>query len=100
MTHTSGPSDTTDAISEWEGEGGAGSAPAPARRATGAGHVRLQTRCAHCRGGVELDCEPLQGFWGYKTYNEYFCPHCRKQNHERTTGAIVAARPATAEPRR
>jgi hypothetical protein len=36
----------------------------------------------------------LSGFWGYKTYNEYACPHCRKQNHERTAGTVVSARVA------
>jgi hypothetical protein len=61
-------------------------------------HVILRVRCAHCQGGVELECDGLPGFWGYKTYNEYLCPHCRKQNHERTPGAIISAR-APVEPR-
>jgi len=56
-------------------------------------HVMLKVRCAHCHGAVELECEGLPGFWGYRTYNEYFCPHCRKQNHERTPGAVISARP-------
>jgi hypothetical protein len=54
--------------------------------------VTVSAACAHCRGAVELACEGLPGFWGYETYNEYFCPHCRKQNHQLTPGAIVAAR--------
>jgi len=57
-------------------------------------HVRLLVQCAHCRGAVELECVGLSGFWGYKTYNEYACPHCRKQNHERTAGTVVSARVA------
>ena len=57
-------------------------------------HVHLLVQCAHCRGAVELECVGLSGFWGYKTYNEYFCPHCRKQNHARTAGNIVSARVA------
>lgn len=52
----------------------------------------LKVRCAHCSGRVELECEGLPGFWGYRTYNEFFCPHCRKQNHQLTPGAIVEAR--------
>jgi phage FluMu protein Com len=55
-------------------------------------HVIVRVRCAHCHGAVELECEGLQGFWGYQTYNEWFCPHCRKQNHARTSGAVVSAR--------
>jgi hypothetical protein len=54
--------------------------------------VIRRVRCAHCRRGVELICEGLQGFWGYQTHNEYICPHCRKQNHERTPGAVLSAR--------
>ena len=65
-------------------------------------HVILSARCAHCEGAVELECEGLPGFWGYRTYTEYFCPHCRKQNHYRGPGAVLFARvladrtPATA----
>jgi hypothetical protein len=54
-------------------------------------HVNLLVQCAHCRGAVELECVGLSGFWGHRTYNEYSCPHCRKQNHERTAGTIVSA---------
>ena len=54
----------------------------------------LCVRCAHCHGTAELECEGRQGFWGYLTYNEYFCPHCRKQNIVRTPGAVVSARAA------
>jgi len=49
-------------------------------------------RCASCLGAVELVCEGLPGFWGYPTYNEFFCPHCKKQDHALTSGAIVTAR--------
>jgi hypothetical protein len=55
-------------------------------------HVIVRTSCAHCHGAVELECKGLTGFWGYASYYEYLCPHCGKQNHERTTGTIVAAR--------
>jgi hypothetical protein len=60
-------------------------------------HVVSITESACCRRDVELECEGLQGFWGYETYNEYFCPYCRKQNHERTSGAVVSARAPPAE---
>lgn len=56
--------------------------------------VTLRVLCASCQGAVELECAGLSGFWGYHTYNEYACPHCRKQNHERTPGAILSARVA------
>ena len=56
--------------------------------------VILRVRCAHCDGAVELECEGLPGFWGYQTYNEYACPHCRKQNHVRSSGAVIVARAA------
>jgi hypothetical protein len=56
-------------------------------------HVVFQTACAHCRGRVELECKGHAGFWGYLSYNEYLCPHCGKQNHGRTSGTVVAARP-------
>jgi hypothetical protein len=63
-----------------------GTAPAEESR------VIVHVRCEHCRRAVELVCAGLQGFWGYQTHNEYICPHCRKRNHERTPGAILAAR--------
>ena len=72
--------------------------PAPSVPGTRPGddsRVILRVRCAHCRRGVELVCEGLQGFWGYQTHNEYICPHCRKQNHERTPGAVASARVPT-----
>ena len=61
--------------------------------------VLVRTRCAHCQAELELECDPLPGFWGYRTHNEFFCPACRKQNHARTTGAIVEVR-AVADSRR
>ena len=60
--------------------------------------VTLRVLCASCQGAVELECAGLSGFWGYHTYNEYACPHCRKQNHERTPGAILSARVAVPHP--
>ena len=54
--------------------------------------VILRVRCAHCQGQVELECEGLQGFWGYNTFNEYSCPHCRKQNNQLSSGPVVSAR--------
>ena len=52
----------------------------------------MRVTCPSCHGAVELECRGVDGFWGYETYNEYFCPYCRKQNHQRTAGAIVSAR--------
>jgi predicted RNA-binding Zn-ribbon protein involved in translation (DUF1610 family) len=52
----------------------------------------LLVTCASCHKPIELECEALPGFWGYKTHNEFFCPHCGKQNHARSTGKIIAAR--------
>ena len=49
-------------------------------------------RCDVCGSALALTCEGLQGFWGYRTYNAYFCPHCNKQNHALTSGAIIGAR--------
>ena len=58
--------------------------------------VLQNVQCASCKGAVELGCEGLGGITMYETYNEYFCPHCRKQNHARTAGHIVSARPGLA----
>ena len=55
-------------------------------------HVMLKVECAHCHGAIELECEGLPAYLGYETYHEYFCPHCRKRNTQRTSGAIVTAR--------
>jgi hypothetical protein len=49
--------------------------------------------CASCKGLVELSCAGLGGTTMYETYNEFFCPYCRKQNHARTAGQILSARP-------
>lgn len=62
--------------------------------ATASAHVMLTVHCAHCRGAVDLACEGLPGYLGYQTFHEYACPHCRKQNIQRTTGAIVSVRKA------
>ena len=50
-------------------------------------------RCSSCNGTVELWCQGLSGMVMYATYNEFFCPHCRKQNHARTLGHILSAHP-------
>jgi len=55
-------------------------------------HVILTVHCAHCRAEVVLECEGLPAYLGYQTYHEYACPHCRKQNIQRTSGAILSAR--------
>ena len=62
---------------------------------TAPAHSLLHVRCSHCQRAIELECKGLQGFWGYNTYNEYFCPHCRKQNHQLSSGAIVSVRAPT-----
>jgi len=56
----------------------------------------MRVRCTSCDGDVELSCQGLGGTVMYSTYNEYFCPYCRKQNHARTPGHIVSAHPAPA----
>jgi Zn finger protein HypA/HybF involved in hydrogenase expression len=56
--------------------------------------VVLKVHCAHCGGAIELECEALPPYMGYRTYHEYFCPHCRKRNVQITTGAIASARPS------
>jgi hypothetical protein len=47
--------------------------------------------CKSCGRSVELECEGASGVAGYKTHHEYACPHCHKQNHALTSGAIVSA---------
>ena len=53
--------------------------------------VTRTVHCESCQGLVELQCQGLGGIVMYETYNEYLCPHCGKQNHARTPGAIVTA---------
>jgi hypothetical protein len=60
---------------------------------TAPAHVRIDSVCTACHRAVALECEGLTGFWGYSTYNEFFCPYCRKLNHARTSGAVVSVRP-------
>ena len=55
---------------------------------------RVAVTCDSCRRDVELQCAGIAGTAGYETYNEYFCPHCRKLNRARTPGRILAALPA------
>ncbi|HUF47334.1 MAG TPA: hypothetical protein VMM93_05915 [Vicinamibacterales bacterium] len=59
---------------------------------TATAHVTARVSCSSCHSAIELECRGLPGFWGYQSYNEYHCPACGKQNHARTTGAIVSAR--------
>jgi hypothetical protein len=61
---------------------------APGRQA----RVIRRTHCEHCRAEVELECQGLQGFWGYETYNDYHCPRCRKRNIARSPGAVTSVR--------
>ena len=37
-------------------------------------------------------CEPTEGFYDYKTYNEYFCSRCGKRNVALTTGAVLTVK--------
>ena len=60
--------------------------------------VIVLTSCSNCNAALELECEGLQGFWGYLTYNEFFCPRCKKQNHARSPGAVVSARLVAGDP--
>lgn len=57
-------------------------------------HVLVRARCASCQKPLELECRGYDGFWGYESYNEYFCPHCGKRNVQLCTGTIVSARGA------
>ena len=50
--------------------------------------------CGSCRREVELVCEGIAGVAGYETYQEYFCPYCRKLNRPRTPGHIISIRAA------
>jgi hypothetical protein len=47
---------------------------------------------------VSLRYRGLSGYLAYPAYREFFCPHCRKQNHARTLGAIISVRAAEFEP--
>ena len=60
---------------------------------TSPAHVVVEATCASCHRVLDLECAGLQGFYGYQTYNEYFCPLCGKQGHARTPGAIVSVQP-------
>lgn len=57
-------------------------------------NVIVRARCASCDRPVELECKGLDGFWGYQSYNEYSCPHCKKRNVALCPGTIVSARGA------
>lgn len=52
----------------------------------------ITTSCESCDAALTLICEATQGFFGYKTYNEFFCPRCRKRNVALTTGAVLSVR--------
>ena len=47
--------------------------------------------CDSCHSPITLTCEGLGGTTMYETHNEFICPHCGKQNHARTPGAILSA---------
>ena len=57
-------------------------------------HVIARVHCETCHKPVELECKGFDGFWGYKSYNEYTCPHCEKRNVALCSGTIVSARGA------
>lgn len=57
--------------------------------------MRATVHCTSCQRAVELECEGLGGVASYRTFNEYFCPYCRKQNHALTPGAILSVRAET-----
>lgn len=54
-------------------------------------HETVASSCSSCGAALTLVCEPTQGFWGYPTYNEYFCPRCGKRNTVQSPGAVVSA---------
>jgi hypothetical protein len=54
--------------------------------------VLIRVTCPSCQGAVELECRGLDCFRVYETYNEYTCPLCRKQGHQRSPGAILSVR--------
>jgi hypothetical protein len=56
--------------------------------------VVVHVTCSSCDRLVDLECRGLSGYLAYPAYHEYFCPYCRKQNHARTPGAIIAVRAA------
>ena len=54
--------------------------------------VVVGVNCTNCNAAIELECDGLTGYNEYRTYNDFFCPKCRKLNHARTPGAIVSVR--------
>jgi len=58
----------------------------------------VRSTCASCGAALELECEPLQGFYDYKTFNEYFCPKCEKRNVVLSPGAVLKSRLAEVNP--
>jgi hypothetical protein len=56
--------------------------------------VRVAVQCESCHRGVDLECEGVSGVAGYETYQEYFCPYCRKLNRPKTPGHILFVRAA------
>ena len=57
----------------------------------------MASTCASCQAALTLVCEPTTGFWGYPTYNEYFCPRCSKRNVVRSSGAVLSSRLSESE---
>ena len=52
----------------------------------------VASTCASCGAALTLVCEPTQGFWGYQTHNEYFCPECGKRNVVLSPGVVLSSR--------
>jgi hypothetical protein len=52
--------------------------------------VSIVTPCQNCRRSLTLEIERPIGPAAYDTYNEFWCPHCRKLNRERTPGRILS----------
>lgn len=51
-----------------------------------------ESSCTSCGTELTLVCEPTEGFYDYKTYNEYFCSRCGKRNVALTTGAVLTVK--------
>jgi hypothetical protein len=51
--------------------------------------VPLTVLCESCKKPVALTTVGLAGVASYPTYNQFFCPHCRKLNTAKTDGSIA-----------
>ena len=52
----------------------------------------MLTSCTSCGAALALECAPTQGFWRYRTYNEFMCAKCGKRNVALSPGAVISAR--------